>query len=231
MAYGPPGNAQHVPSALYSPISGRGNRGSGGQSDPFTVTDYEWQHWTPSCTGKAERLPLLEEDRTAFDNYRWPTTILTEKARESPTPSPLSRHQRLLLALLCAMPPNNFVRQRQGRRLKPNETGLSVRSLGERPPLTRCPLLPQAPWTLPMCAARPVWPHGGQIEFRDFGLRHQPELPMAVRGVSFKIHAGEKVRASPVVSLSRRPRGPEPGPEQCGRHDRCSHSSAFAVSL
>nr|KAF6488609.1 ATP binding cassette subfamily C member 6 [Molossus molossus] len=51
----------------------------------------------------------------------------------------------------------------------------------------------EAPWTLPTCAAHPPWPHGGQIEFRDLGLRHRPELPLAVRGVSFKIHAGEKV--------------------------------------
>ncbi|XP_054445603.1 ATP-binding cassette sub-family C member 6 [Pteronotus mesoamericanus] len=51
----------------------------------------------------------------------------------------------------------------------------------------------EAPWTLPSCAAQPPWPHGGQIEFRDLGLRHRPELPLAVRGVSFKIHAGEKV--------------------------------------
>ncbi|EHA97373.1 Multidrug resistance-associated protein 6, partial [Heterocephalus glaber] len=51
----------------------------------------------------------------------------------------------------------------------------------------------EAPWTLPACAARPPWPRGGQIEFRDFGLRHWPELPLAVRGVSFQVHAGEKV--------------------------------------
>ncbi|XP_025711396.1 ATP-binding cassette sub-family C member 6 isoform X2 [Callorhinus ursinus] len=51
----------------------------------------------------------------------------------------------------------------------------------------------EAPWKLPTCAARSPWPHGGQIEFRNFGLRYQPELPLAVRGVSFKIHAGEKV--------------------------------------
>ncbi|KAK2504236.1 hypothetical protein MC885_021604 [Smutsia gigantea] len=42
-------------------------------------------------------------------------------------------------------------------------------------------------------STRPPWPHGGQIEFRDFGLRYRPELPLAVQGVSFKIHAGEKV--------------------------------------
>uniref|UniRef100_A0A2K5K341 ABC transporter domain-containing protein n=1 Tax=Colobus angolensis palliatus TaxID=336983 RepID=A0A2K5K341_COLAP len=51
----------------------------------------------------------------------------------------------------------------------------------------------EAPWRLPTCAAQPPWPHGGQIEFRDYGLRYRPELPLAVQGVSFKIHAGEKV--------------------------------------
>ncbi|XP_029417847.1 multidrug resistance-associated protein 6 isoform X2 [Nannospalax galili] len=51
----------------------------------------------------------------------------------------------------------------------------------------------EAPWRLPNCAAQPPWPCGGQIEFRDFGLRHRPELPLAVQGVSLKIHAGEKV--------------------------------------
>ncbi|XP_008067103.1 multidrug resistance-associated protein 6 [Carlito syrichta] len=51
----------------------------------------------------------------------------------------------------------------------------------------------EAPWRLPTCAAQPPWPHGGQIEFRGFGLRYRPELPLAVQNVSFKIHAGEKV--------------------------------------
>ncbi|XP_044089017.1 ATP-binding cassette sub-family C member 6 isoform X1 [Neovison vison] len=51
----------------------------------------------------------------------------------------------------------------------------------------------EAPWRLPTCAARSSWPHSGEIEFRNFGLRYHPELPLAVRGVSFKIHAGEKV--------------------------------------
>uniref|UniRef100_A0A8D2IID6 ATP binding cassette subfamily C member 6 n=1 Tax=Urocitellus parryii TaxID=9999 RepID=A0A8D2IID6_UROPR len=51
----------------------------------------------------------------------------------------------------------------------------------------------EAPWRLPSCAGRPPWPRGGQIEFRNFGLRHRPELPLAVQGVTFKIQAGEKV--------------------------------------
>lgn len=59
----------------------------------------------------------------------------------------------------------------------------------------------EAPWKLPTCAARPLWPCGGQIEFRDFGLRHRPELPLAVQGVSLKIHAGEKVGSLPGISL------------------------------
>uniref|UniRef100_A0A2K5KKH0 ATP binding cassette subfamily C member 6 n=1 Tax=Cercocebus atys TaxID=9531 RepID=A0A2K5KKH0_CERAT len=61
----------------------------------------------------------------------------------------------------------------------------------------------EAPWRLPTCAAQPPWPHGGQIEFRDFGLRYRPELPLAVQGVSFKIHAGEKVSGSLTMSSSR----------------------------
>ncbi|KAL1768993.1 multidrug resistance-associated protein 6 [Sigmodon hispidus] len=51
----------------------------------------------------------------------------------------------------------------------------------------------ESPWRLPTCAARPLWPSEGQIEFRNFGLRYRPELPLAVRGVTLKIHAGEKV--------------------------------------
>uniref|UniRef100_A0A8C2SJ50 ABC transporter domain-containing protein n=1 Tax=Capra hircus TaxID=9925 RepID=A0A8C2SJ50_CAPHI len=51
----------------------------------------------------------------------------------------------------------------------------------------------EAPWKLLTCAAHPPWPRRGQIEFRDFGLRYRPELPLAVRGVSFRINAGEKV--------------------------------------
>lgn len=60
----------------------------------------------------------------------------------------------------------------------------------------------EAPWTLPTCAAQPPWPHGGQIEFWNLGLRHGPDLPLAVQGVSFKIHAGEKVSGSPTLSSS-----------------------------
>ncbi|XP_076790552.1 ATP-binding cassette sub-family C member 6 isoform X5 [Arvicanthis niloticus] len=62
----------------------------------------------------------------------------------------------------------------------------------------------EAPWKLPTCTAHRLWPCGGQIEFRDFGLRHRPELPMAVQGVSLKIHAGEKVGSPPLPPGSLR---------------------------
>ncbi|XP_036164273.1 multidrug resistance-associated protein 6 isoform X4 [Myotis myotis] len=67
----------------------------------------------------------------------------------------------------------------------------SIVSVERMQDYTRTPK--EAPWTLPTCETQPPWPCGGQIEFRDLGLRHRPELPLAVRDVSFKIHAGEKV--------------------------------------
>ncbi|KAM6155929.1 ATP-binding cassette sub-family C member 6 [Rhynchocyon petersi] len=67
----------------------------------------------------------------------------------------------------------------------------SIVSVERMKDYTRTPK--EAPWRLSTCAARPPWPHSGQIEFRDFGLRYRPELPLAVRGVSIKIHAREKV--------------------------------------
>ncbi|KAM4829758.1 ATP-binding cassette sub-family C member 6 [Thomomys bottae] len=51
----------------------------------------------------------------------------------------------------------------------------------------------EAPWRLPTCAAGHPWPSEGRIEFRDFGLRHRADLPLAVQGVSLTIKAGEKV--------------------------------------
>ncbi|KAK2097539.1 Multidrug resistance-associated protein 6 [Saguinus oedipus] len=53
-----------------------------------------------------------------------------------------------------------------------------------------------------------------EIEFRDFGLRYRPELPLAVQGVSFKVHAGEKVSGCLTMSSSwssgQRMPGPRP---------------------
>ena len=112
----------------------------------------------------------------------------------------------------------------QKRKLRLREGGLLCEEPGRKAAVTQCPLPPQAPWRLPSCTTRPPWPHGGQIEFRNFGLRHRPELPLAVRGVSFKIHAGEKVSGSPTTSSSWRPghrgAGETSGPHQAGHHPR-----------
>ncbi|XP_054992088.1 LOW QUALITY PROTEIN: ATP-binding cassette sub-family C member 6 [Sorex araneus] len=51
----------------------------------------------------------------------------------------------------------------------------------------------EAPWRLSTRATQHPWPLGGQIEFRNFGLRYGPGLPLAVQGVSIQIQAGEKV--------------------------------------
>ncbi|XP_006892780.1 PREDICTED: multidrug resistance-associated protein 6 [Elephantulus edwardii] len=51
----------------------------------------------------------------------------------------------------------------------------------------------EAPWRLSICAAQLPWPQAGKIEFRGFGLRYRPELPLAVQDVSLTIHPGEKV--------------------------------------
>ncbi|XP_055990713.1 ATP-binding cassette sub-family C member 6 [Sorex fumeus] len=51
----------------------------------------------------------------------------------------------------------------------------------------------EAPWKLSTRATQHPWPLGGQIEFRNFGLRYGPGLPLAVQGVSIQIQAGEKV--------------------------------------
>jgi ABC-type multidrug transport system fused ATPase/permease subunit len=37
------------------------------------------------------------------------------------------------------------------------------------------------------------WPQHGKIEYVDVQLRYRPDLPLALRGVSFTIHAGERI--------------------------------------
>ena len=39
----------------------------------------------------------------------------------------------------------------------------------------------------------PSWPEGGAIEFKDVKLAYRKDLPFVLKGVSFKIHPGEKV--------------------------------------
>ena len=37
------------------------------------------------------------------------------------------------------------------------------------------------------------WPTAGAIEFEDVQLRYRPELPLVLKGISFKVRPGEKV--------------------------------------
>ena len=50
---------------------------------------------------------------------------------------------------------------------------------------------PQTDFALP-----DKWPSQGALEFRNVSMRYRPDpsLPLALRGVSFSIEAGQKVR-------------------------------------
>ena len=41
-------------------------------------------------------------------------------------------------------------------------------------------------------ALPPDWPSRGELGFRDVGMRYRPELPLALRGVSFSVKGGER---------------------------------------
>uniref|UniRef100_A0A4X2KAW1 ABC-type glutathione-S-conjugate transporter n=1 Tax=Vombatus ursinus TaxID=29139 RepID=A0A4X2KAW1_VOMUR len=51
----------------------------------------------------------------------------------------------------------------------------------------------EAPWTLPHNGIGHTWPAMGQIEFRGYSLRYRPELALALRNLTLKIHPWEKV--------------------------------------
>ncbi|XP_044535039.1 ATP-binding cassette sub-family C member 6 [Gracilinanus agilis] len=51
----------------------------------------------------------------------------------------------------------------------------------------------EAPWTLSSKGVSHTWPIMGQIEFRGYSLRYRPELALALRNVTLKIHPQEKV--------------------------------------
>jgi ATP-binding cassette, subfamily C (CFTR/MRP), member 1 len=50
------------------------------------------------------------------------------------------------------------------------------------------------------------WPEQGKIEFREVGLAYREGLPLVLKGVSFEVNAGEKVRkaccALPSISFT-----------------------------
>ena len=45
-------------------------------------------------------------------------------------------------------------------------------------------------------APPPDWPSQGALEFRNVSMRYRPDpaLPLVLRGVSFSVRAGQKVR-------------------------------------
>ena len=43
-------------------------------------------------------------------------------------------------------------------------------------------------------ACPPDWPARGAVEFHDVQMRYRPELPLVLRGISFSVAPGEKVR-------------------------------------
>lgn len=60
-------------------------------------------------------------------------------------------------------------------------------------PRTRVCLAPPS-WFLPLtCAQRRLSRHAGAIEVVDLSMRYRPEMPLVLRGVSFKVAGGEKV--------------------------------------
>ena len=55
-----------------------------------------------------------------------------------------------------------------------------------------------------LAALPPGWPAGGAISVKGLELRYRPGLPLVLRGVSFEVAAGEKVRACLCVCVSVR---------------------------
>lgn len=49
----------------------------------------------------------------------------------------------------------------------------------------------------------PSWPEDGAIEFKDVEMSYRPGLPAVLKGVSFQINPGEKVRVDPALRHRR----------------------------
>ena len=47
--------------------------------------------------------------------------------------------------------------------------------------------------TLHACRPEEGWPHKGELEVEGLEVRYRPELPLVLKGVTFSVHAGEKV--------------------------------------
>lgn len=42
----------------------------------------------------------------------------------------------------------------------------------------------------------PNWPEAGTIEFDNVQLKYRPDLPLVLKGLSFKVQPGEKVQST-----------------------------------
>uniref|UniRef100_A0A8D2LSN2 Multidrug resistance-associated protein 1 n=1 Tax=Varanus komodoensis TaxID=61221 RepID=A0A8D2LSN2_VARKO len=51
----------------------------------------------------------------------------------------------------------------------------------------------EAEWTIKAMAPPSSWPHKGQVEFRDYGLRYRDDMDLVLRNISISIDGGEKV--------------------------------------
>ncbi|CAG2068184.1 unnamed protein product, partial [Timema podura] len=52
----------------------------------------------------------------------------------------------------------------------------------------------EAPWEEPSYPAPSDWPTVGEVKFQDYQLRYREGLDLVLKGVSFSIRGGEKVR-------------------------------------
>jgi ABC-type multidrug transport system fused ATPase/permease subunit len=59
--------------------------------------------------------------------------------------------------------------------------------------LEYCALAQEAAGTRDVDAKLQNWPHAGAVEFSNVTMRYRPELAPALRGLSFKLQAGEKL--------------------------------------
>lgn len=51
----------------------------------------------------------------------------------------------------------------------------------------------EAPYSIPNNHPTPEWPQQGEIEFSNVQMRYRKELPLVLKGISFKVSSGEKI--------------------------------------
>ncbi|XP_072974881.1 ABC transporter C family member 14-like [Typha angustifolia] len=51
----------------------------------------------------------------------------------------------------------------------------------------------EAAWRIKDCLPTPNWPTNGDIAIRDLKVRYRPNTPLVLKGITIKIHGGEKI--------------------------------------